>query len=177
MLFGVSQAGATTYNVNATGIGGTGSVAGFIQTDGATGVLATADITDWNLVIATDATHTFNLLGPLSGNNSQAGVFGTALSATASGLFFDFSADPSNYLIIQNPALLSGTNFICLNGCAASVAIGVGDFRAFSTLTGVQEIGTASTTPLPAALPLFVSGAGLIGFAARRRKSKAAVTA
>ena len=33
--------------------------------------------------------------------------------------------------------------------------------------------GTALTTPIPGALPLFASGLGLIGFVARRRKQKA----
>jgi PEP-CTERM motif-containing protein len=34
-----------------------------------------------------------------------------------------------------------------------------------------------SATPLPAALPLFVSGLGALGFFARRRKRKAALAA
>ena len=170
LLIGASQARATVYSVD--GIVGTGGVTGFIQTDGTTGTLHDVNLTDWNLTIATDATHTFNLLGPISGNNSQEGIFGTGLSATIGGLFFDFSLAPSNYFIIQNPTLLSGTNFICLNGCAESVAIGVGDFRAFEHLTDVVEIGTAAATPLPAALPLFASGGALLGFLGWRRKRK-----
>jgi hypothetical protein len=174
MLFGVTQAGATVYSINETV--GTGGVTGFIRTDGTIGALVDANITDWNLVISTDPLHTLNLLGPLSGNNSQEGIFGPGLSATATGLFYDFSLPPTDFVLIQNPVLFSGTNFICLNGCAADVAIGVGDFRAFADVTtAVTQIGSA--TPLPAALPLFVSAAGVIGFAARRKKSKAAVAA
>ncbi len=38
-------------------------------------------------------------------------------------------------------------------------------------------VGSSSTTPIPATLPLFASGAGLIGLLARRRKRKAQAVA
>lgn len=47
----------------------------------------------------------------------------------------------------------------------------------FLVLNGPTDTGSANaptTTPLPAALPLFAGGAGLIAFLARRRKRKAA---
>jgi len=166
----VSQANATVYNVSATI--GTGGVSGFLQTDGTVGTLSDANFTDWNLALTTNGIDSLNLLGPLSGNNSQEGIFGTGLSATATGLFFDFSLPPSNYVLIQKPVLGSGTDFLCLNGCGASVAIGIGDARTFEfDLTGNREIGTAAT-PLPAALPLFAGGLGVIGLIARRRNRK-----
>ncbi|HEY5504498.1 MAG TPA: VPLPA-CTERM sorting domain-containing protein [Sedimentisphaerales bacterium] len=37
--------------------------------------------------------------------------------------------------------------------------------------------GTLGTTPLPAALPLFATGLGVMGLVARRRKRKSAATA
>ncbi len=48
-----------------------------------------------------------------------------------------------------------------------------------ATIGTVQEtvIAGAGATPLPAALPLFASGAGMIGFFARRRKRNAAALA
>jgi hypothetical protein len=175
LLLGAASASATVYSVDGTV--GAGGVTGFIQTDGTVGTLSDANIQDWNLVISTDATHSLDLLGPLSGNNSQEGIFGSGLSATATGLFFDFSLPSSNYLLIQNPVLGSGTNFICLNGCAASVGIGVGDFRATSdSLEGDVQIG-AATTPLPAALPLFGTGLGALALFASSRKRRKLIAA
>jgi MYXO-CTERM domain-containing protein len=36
------------------------------------------------------------------------------------------------------------------------------------------QTAAVATTPIPAALPLFVSALGMLGFAARRRRGKAA---
>lgn len=44
-----------------------------------------------------------------------------------------------------------------------------------AALVSVQE--QINATPIPAALPLFAAGAGVLGFFARRRKNKAAVAA
>jgi hypothetical protein len=43
--------------------------------------------------------------------------------------------------------------------------------------TGLLVSASVGTTPLPAALPLFAGGLGMIGLLARRRKQKAATTA
>ena len=51
--------------------------------------------------------------------------------------------------------------------------MGVGDFPAFASAEGSFEIGTASATPLPGALPLFASGLGALGVLGWRRKRKA----
>ncbi len=68
---------------------GQGSVTGTITTDGTTGTIGSAHITDWNLLLS-DGTHTFDLLGPLSGNNSA--DQGGGLIASATLLQFDFSS-------------------------------------------------------------------------------------
>jgi hypothetical protein len=43
--------------------------------------------------------------------------------------------------------------------------------------TGINGRPTRSATPLPAALPFFAGGLGLMGFLGRRRKRKAAIAA
>ena len=43
--------------------------------------------------------------------------------------------------------------------------------------TAAFEFGTVSATPLPAALPLFATGLGLVGFLGQRRKRRTARTA
>ncbi len=84
-----ASAASTTYYVNLTI--GVGSVTGDIVTDGKIGVLAQADILDWNLVL-NDGSASFTLLGPLSGSNSSILQFPASdFSATATHLLFDFS--------------------------------------------------------------------------------------
>jgi hypothetical protein len=59
-------------------------------TDGTIGVLSASNIVDWNLNLAADSS-TFDLTGPLSGGNSYFYVDGNDFTATATGLFFNFS--------------------------------------------------------------------------------------
>src|ERR1700688_3284896 len=100
-LVGVAPAGATTYTYTVDIVDVGGSVTGTIQTD-ALGVLNQANITDWNLVL-TDGASIGNLLGPLSGGlsgaNGPINLSGTDLTATTSGLFFNFGDS-------TNPAFL-----------------------------------------------------------------------
>src|SRR5580704_4409413 len=86
------------YNVSRTI--GTGSVSGFIRTDGTIGTLGGADFTDWNLLLTVGA-NTFDLTGPLSGNDSSVFVSGLDASATANDLLFNFSGPGSGYLLFQ----------------------------------------------------------------------------
>jgi hypothetical protein len=93
---------ATTYSVDR--VVGPGRISGTIQTNGNTGVLSAADIIDWNLTIDADgdSATTGQLLGPLSGANSTVTLlFGSALTATPQGIFFDFSG--SGVLQISTP--------------------------------------------------------------------------
>ncbi|MGD0297804.1 MAG: hypothetical protein ABSE86_11865 [Bryobacteraceae bacterium] len=88
----LSGASPIDYYVNQTI--DTGSVTGYIETDGATGVLAQTDILGWNLLL-NDGTSTFNLPGGI-----LFGFSGSDLSATPTQLLFDFNgADNGNFLI------------------------------------------------------------------------------
>ena len=95
---------------------------GQIVTDGHTGVLVQADITDWNLQLE-DQGHTVNLAGPLSGGGSYIGVFsGPDLAATQTSLSYDFNR-PTGYFSIVSE---SGLGFVCLSsrgGCGYTSAL------------------------------------------------------
>lgn len=95
---------ATTYDVHR--VVGSGIISGTIETNGATGVLASTDIIDWNLTVDADGIPaTFGLLlGPISGDNSSITFLeGSALTATATALFFDFSLPEMAIFQISTP--------------------------------------------------------------------------
>ncbi|HET9315258.1 MAG TPA: hypothetical protein VFQ51_06685, partial [Vicinamibacteria bacterium] len=95
---------ANTYYVDRT-VGETGRVTGFIVTNGKTGVLTASDIIDWDVTIDSDGLDftTARLRGPLSGLDSAVRVEGTALTATAEGLFFDFGSPEWAVLDVSDP--------------------------------------------------------------------------
>jgi hypothetical protein len=179
--FSIQPALATTYILN--DVSGTTSLTGFIKTDGTTGVLSNVNIVDWDLNMAVGAT-TFELTGPISGNNSTSNIAGPVVTATSFGLFFNFSGlgnwplfssdlnPPAGFLCFQ-PAIIG-----CLPAPNSSIAlmIEVGDNLFVSGSipgTGNVEIGVAET-PIPAALPLFTTGLGALALMGWRRKRKSA---
>jgi len=54
----------------------------------------------------------------------------------------------------------------------ATTGFGAAYSQGFDVVTAAQNAGFLTATPLPAALPLFMTGLGLVGFAARRRRQK-----
>jgi hypothetical protein len=182
VLFCVPQAAATTYNVNATG--GSATIVGTITTDGTLGVLSIGNLTDWNLVIDFGGGFIAPLTGPLSGNNSGVVLTGI-LSATSRQLLFDFgNTDPnaSEFEIAQLATLpLYGVLWSADNGTRLATSI---DLAFIPTRDGNDEVDNItslgptvlpiaeSETPLPAALPLFVTGLGALGLVGRLRKKK-----
>lgn len=79
-LMAASAADATTYLANRAVGDGTLNLS--ITTDGALGVLADADILDWNITM-TEGGDTWTLQGVGGSNNSGETIGGAALSATA----------------------------------------------------------------------------------------------
>ncbi len=187
-LVGTAPASATTYTLHdANGTEpGTYSLDGTITTDGKTGVLNLSDITNWNLTI------TQNVFGGainFTELNSVALLSGSSLTATPNALFFDYTIPIDfNVSSFGFGGTIDETGFnvgytnngfgnFFIDECGTGdcfVGLG-GPFR-----TGNQAIAfsdAAANTPLPAALPLFVTGLGAIGLLVRRRKRKASAFA
>jgi hypothetical protein len=187
-LFGVSPVGATTYYTygisDTLDVAGSLTLSGSITTDSNSGVLTQGDITAWNLTIS-------GFGAPLqidsTSPNSFDQLFGSALSATATSLLFNFSTS-GGYLgfdasySITNPYgfdVYCGPNAGCGNTTAFNLAVvsNTGSSDGVVPQSGPQTIATfvsqtVSQTPLPAALPLFATGLGAMGLLGWRRKRK-----
>ncbi len=190
VLLGVPRVEATpiTYNVDIVGTLW-GSIVGTITTDGTIGPLAAGNITNWDLTVvggefippSTIRTFTGQVIGPPSGTTSYVGhdtPLGV-LVGSATTLTFSFSdATPGIFEIqtLQGCCTLTAFSF----QDAGNVDLAGGEI--FVDADGVvvnlccaapsDVVGTAgiSSTPLPAALPLFTTGLGGLGLLGWRRK-------
>jgi hypothetical protein len=156
---------------------GAAQVSGFISTDGTIGALTVGNVTDWSLLL-NDGSTTKTLTGPLSGNNSGLTLLGSDLTATATGLFYNFSQTTNNHVVFAN--FTGGQLYsLCFEGATGNcdgIPSAIGLSLPYPVVSAIPEQGIveiASTTPLPAALPLLAGGLGVIGLLARRRKRKA----
>jgi hypothetical protein len=164
-------------------------VAGTIETDGTIGALLTSNIVDWNLVIS-DGTDSFNLLGPLSGGNSETLVFGV-VTATPTGLQVD-TGGPDSVILFQSPNIGSGELAWCI--AVGPNCGGPGDPENIEIVLVTEDtqeqielltpgivtfagsaVSASPATPVPA-LPLWALGfvAGIAGLIGSKNLRKAA---
>ena len=167
ILSAATLASATPITYNVDRIIGAGNVTGFIETDGAMGVLSAADFVDWNLLLY-DGTSTYDLTGPLSGNNSAVFVQGADTEAFGSYLLFNFSGIDNGIFLFQQ-GLFSGNHYYCDSSqpgpcfpgetvVPISVTVGYQNVDEH----GVMVIGNeAGTTPEPGTCVLALTGVGL----------------
>lgn len=162
---GVRTAGTATANLS-------------ITTDGTIGTLSTGNILDYTIQIVDGAT-SFTLTGPLSGNNSAYIVAGSALTATSTGLFFNFDQPGGNAMAMQAPFLGSSRTYYCAATPGACGGAG-GDYLnatqsfasgQFAAQVGLVQLASAASTsvPEPSEAVLYVSGVALAFRQLRRR--------
>lgn len=166
-------AASTIYNVDLAG-GTSSSAKGTITTDSTVGVMSDLNILAWDLELKSQG-NTFHLEGPPPAPFSGSMVFGTAFTATATGLFFNFSAVDSSFFVLFNEG---SSSYFCLQDsfgspCPASAVTVAADHQseAFSIGSGVQQFATVAATPIPASLPLLASALGGLGLVAWRRRT------
>jgi hypothetical protein len=153
---------------------GAGTVTGSIETDGTIGVLGTSNIVNWDLVV-TDGSVTYDVLGPLSGNNTKENIGGPATSATATEIFFDFNAvDNGSFVSFFNPltnesgwGLEDGYPGFPISPASGEFISAPPSFIDASADTGVQVIATA--VPEPSTYALMMIGIGCV-MVMRKRK-------
>jgi hypothetical protein len=164
-----SSASATTYYMDLTL--GTGSAVGSITTDGTVGSLGSVNIVSYQLTLTNGIFSA--VLDTLDGTFFNGGSF----TATPAGLFFNFSSATGDYFVFgSNPGLGFEDALGSLSSHPSTVSLNlnaVGDPNSpfWTAFTGNVEVAVA--TPLPAALPLFAGGLGVIGLLGWRRKWKA----
>ncbi len=157
---------------------------GHRHADGNTGIVAATDLVDWNLIV-TNGTHTVDLTGPLSGNDSAAMVQGADLTAKTSDLFFNFSGADVGFFLLQEPPSGGGAHYYCDATpsedfwCApgetvvpASVFDSPPIYQNNNTLTGNVIIGSVpggAPVPKPSAVILLLTTLLAVAFFARKR--------
>jgi hypothetical protein len=203
VLLSLSPAGAAsyTYNLVPSVVNGALDFSGTVTTDVDTGTLALSDIKAWNITVSLDPSLMEGSASfTLTDSNSNKFMLGSDLSATPSTLKFYYSdPDPTTagYLEFQligipgadvdwEAANCPMTNPACgheQDSMSALLQTGGGMAEWQYGFTGDLTIATRGgsscvatevcATPLPAALPLFAGGLGVIGFFGTRKRRRA----
>jgi len=165
---------AIIYNVDRTV--GSGSVTGFIETDGTIGMLSFINITDWNITLTSPGLPGSPVVIDYS-DQIATSIEGTATTATATQLLFDFNATGDNLFLLigaGNNAWCLETGSCTLNDSGETIAyIEAGNEITVQNVarSGVVVFAEVQTVPVPAAAWLF--GSGLLGLVSVARRKKA----
>ena len=166
--------GATAAVYNLDWDVGVGSIVGTIETDGTIGTLQDGNILGFSIV-AEDGVNTVTIT---PSNSFFANNVGTALSATADHLLFNFDAPGLQYWTAQGgPDNSTNLCFQSASGACNGSGSGIG-LRIFASgqdqhrpLSGTVAIASTAPVPLPAALPLLGLALAGLGAAGLRRRS------
>jgi len=136
----------------------TGTVTGVNKSDQSGTISASFTFTDPTAATGTDSG---TVVGSFSGNSSN---LKTIAITWADPITVSFTNGASLLIDLGN-VLYNCPSPSCSNGDTFDIA------GTFTLLSGGNDLGT---TPLPATLPMFLGGAGVVGLVARRRKRKLA---
>jgi hypothetical protein len=142
----------------------TDTVVGSITTDGTIGVLASSNILSWNLDLI-DRLNAANDVDLTNANSAIIVFSGSNLTATATGLFFNYSGT-GQFGIQEDSFFFSGQHYFCFStgsvDCLAGETITPGDvFTDGVVATGSAEpVGTQplnqAATPEPSSYGLII---------------------
>jgi hypothetical protein len=111
----------TITSTDPTGILQTDTVDGSITTDGTIGVIAPSDIVGWDLKLI-DGLNAANDFELTTADSSLVEDTGSALSATATGLSFNYSGSGEFLIQANDPGPFSGSHYFCFSTGSACLA-------------------------------------------------------
>ena len=151
------------------------TVVGTITTDGTIGVLTPSDILSWNLDLI-DNLNSADDFDLTTSNSSLVEDMGGALSATASGLYFNYSGSGEFLIQANSPGAYSGYHYFCFStglfACLAGETVAPDYiFTDGTVLTGASApVGTQPLNQLPEPATGVLFGClTVLGGALRRR--------
>lgn len=165
LLLALSPARASTFTYNVDAVGSFGSFGGQLVLN-----CNSCTITSSDLVSAS-----------FGGEAAASAFTGANLSATPTEIIFTPTTSATSIFDTSHGGFFFGGGGTVGGGpgspCITTGSGAYGDCRdgveAAATASGALVIGTLAPTPLPAALPLFASALGGLGFFGLRRKRKA----
>jgi hypothetical protein len=169
IIFTTTANAGLIYEVNRTI--GTGTVTGFVETDGTIGVLASSNITDWTLTLTAPNLSVGSPDVISFATQAQTYLNGNVTTATATDLLFDFSGN--GFFLLQG----GDGNYWCLetSGCTGD---GLGEHMGYGISSTVAQtaihsgstvFASVNSVPEPTTLAIFCLG--LLGLRFKRSKA------